>query len=186
MTGFGLKDSANSISSYHYSNVHLYDEMIYLMDNPDLESIDNLLSTNEDILHKVHTYYEVIDIYTEEKQKIETDLIVPENKEELHHVISLNDVNNNFEQIEIEKDKIAVTEKLAYALNVTEGDKLYLLINDEYKEIEIYKADVSKRDEVQRMVDYIIGKYGKIDVLINNSALSLDNSFLDKTTNKRI
>ena len=152
MTGFGLKDSANSISSYHYSNVHLYDEMIYLMDNPDLESIDNLLNTNEDILHNIHTYYEVIDIYTKEKQKIEADLIVPENKEELHHVISLNDINNNFEQIEIKKDKIVVTEKLAYALDVTEGDKLYLLINDEYKEIEIYKV-----------VENYIGNYVFID-----------------------
>ena len=28
------------------------------------------------------------------------------------------------------------------------------------KEIEIYKADVSKRDEVQRLVDYIVAKYG--------------------------
>ena len=49
------------------------------------------------------------------------------------------------------------------------------------KEIEIYKADVSKRDEVQRMVDYIIGKYGKIDVLINNAGISFVKMFTDVT-----
>lgn len=49
------------------------------------------------------------------------------------------------------------------------------------KEIEIYKADVSKRDEVQRMIDYIIGKYGKIDVLINNAGISFVKMFTDVT-----
>ena len=38
--------------------------------------------------------------------------------------------------------------------------------------IEIYKADVSKRVEVKQMVDYIIKKYGKIDALINNAGIS--------------
>ena len=49
------------------------------------------------------------------------------------------------------------------------------------KEIEIYKADVSKRDEVQRMVDYIVAKYGKIDVLINNAGISFVKMFTDVT-----
>ena len=46
-------------------------------------------------------------------------------------------------------------------------------------EIEMYKADVSKRDEVQRMVDYIVAKYGKIDVLINNAGISFVKMFTD-------
>lgn len=46
-------------------------------------------------------------------------------------------------------------------------------------EIEMYKADVSKRDEVQNMVDYIIGKHGKIDVLINNAGISFVKMFTD-------
>lgn len=152
MTGFGLRDSAKSISNYNYSNVHLYDEMIYLMENPNLDDVYSVLNSNEDITHKINTYYEVIDIYTEDKQKIETDLIVPEVKENLHHVISLNDVNNDFEKIVIQKDKIVVSEKLAQTLKVTEGDKLYLLINDEYKEIEIYK-----------IIENYIGNYVFID-----------------------
>ena len=55
------------------------------------------------------------------------------------------------------------------------------LLEKEFENIEIYKADVSKRDEVQRMVDYIIGKYGKIDVLINNAGISFVKMFTDVT-----
>ena len=32
--------------------------------------------------------------------------------------------------------------------------------------LEIYKADVSKREEVHKMINYIIDTYGKIDVVI--------------------
>ena len=35
--------------------------------------------------------------------------------------------------------------------------------------IDIYKADVSKREEAANLVKYTIQKYGKIDVLINNA-----------------
>lgn len=47
--------------------------------------------------------------------------------------------------------------------------------------IEIYKADVSKRVEVKQMVDYIIKKYKKIDVLINNAGISETKLFTDVT-----
>lgn len=47
--------------------------------------------------------------------------------------------------------------------------------------IEIYKADVSKRVEVKQMVDYIIKKYGKIDALINNAGISETKLFTDVT-----
>ena len=54
-------------------------------------------------------------------------------------------------------------------------------VNELGKEIEIYKADVSNRDEVEKMVEYIIGKYGKIDVLINNAGISFVKMFTDVT-----
>ena len=47
------------------------------------------------------------------------------------------------------------------------------------KNIEIYKADVSKREEVRKMVEYIINKYGKIDVLINNAGISFVKMFTE-------
>ena len=47
--------------------------------------------------------------------------------------------------------------------------------------IDIFKADVSKREEVKVMVDYIIEKYGKIDILINNAGIDQEKMFQDIT-----
>lgn len=51
----------------------------------------------------------------------------------------------------------------------------------ENSNIEIYKADVSKREEVHKMVKYIFEKYGKIDVLINNAGITESKMFSDVT-----
>ena len=45
--------------------------------------------------------------------------------------------------------------------------------------IEIYKADVSRREEVHKMVEGILKKYGRIDVLINNAGISENKLFTD-------
>lgn len=54
-------------------------------------------------------------------------------------------------------------------------------LKDGNENIEIYKADVSKRQEVKEMIKYIIDKYGKIDVLINNAGISEEKLFTDVT-----
>ena len=61
-------------------------------------------------------------------------------------------------------------------------------LKDELKKeninIDIYKADVSKREECKALVEYTIKKYKKIDVLINNSGISLWEPFTDLTDEK--
>ena len=47
--------------------------------------------------------------------------------------------------------------------------------------IEIYKTDITNKLEVDNMVKYIIDKYGKIDVLINNAGISQIKMFTDIT-----
>ena len=47
--------------------------------------------------------------------------------------------------------------------------------------IDIFKADVSKREQVKAMVDYTIKKYGKIDILINNAGIDQEKMFQDIT-----
>jgi 3-oxoacyl-[acyl-carrier protein] reductase len=54
-------------------------------------------------------------------------------------------------------------------------------LQKQYKNIEIYQADVSKRDEARNMIQFIINKYGKIDVLINNAGISESKVFTDVT-----
>ena len=46
-------------------------------------------------------------------------------------------------------------------------------IYDNYNnKIHVFKADVSRREEVKRLVDFCIGEFNKIDVLINNAGIS--------------
>lgn len=45
--------------------------------------------------------------------------------------------------------------------------------------IDIFKADVSNKDEVEKLVNFAIDKYKKIDVLINNAGISQIKLFTD-------
>ncbi len=47
--------------------------------------------------------------------------------------------------------------------------------------IDIFKADVSKRIEGKALVEYTIKKYGKVDILINNAGISEYKLFTDET-----
>ena len=48
-------------------------------------------------------------------------------------------------------------------------------------DIDIFKCDVSKREEVKSMVDFAIQKYGRIDVLVNNAGVDAEKLFTDIT-----
>ena len=54
-------------------------------------------------------------------------------------------------------------------------------LEKENENIEIYQADISLREEVQKMIKYIIDKYNKIDILINNAGISETKMFTDVT-----
>ena len=47
--------------------------------------------------------------------------------------------------------------------------------------IDIFKADVSNKSEIENMVEYVLKKYKKIDVLINNAGISQAKMFVDIT-----
>lgn len=54
-------------------------------------------------------------------------------------------------------------------------------LQNENPEIDIFKADVSNRNEIKQMIDYTIKKYGQIDILINNAGISENKLFTDVT-----
>lgn len=45
--------------------------------------------------------------------------------------------------------------------------------------IEIFKADVSKKQDVKKLIKYAIDKFGKVDVLINNAGIAKVQMFQD-------
>lgn len=63
--------------------------------------------------------------------------------------------------------------------NKSEDEAKKLLEQNE--NIEIYKADVSNQNEVRQMVQYVLKKYNKIDILINNAGISQIKLFTDTT-----
>lgn len=54
-------------------------------------------------------------------------------------------------------------------------------LQEQGKKIDIFKADVSKREEVKKLVNYAVEKYTKIDALINNAGISQIKLFTDIT-----
>ena len=65
--------------------------------------------------------------------------------------------------------------------NFFKSEELAHTLQSECENIDIYKADVSNRIEVQAMIDYIINKYGRIDVLVNNAGIDEYKLFTDIT-----
>lgn len=48
-------------------------------------------------------------------------------------------------------------------------------------DIDIFKADVSKRNEAKELVEYTLRKYGKVDILVNNVGISEYKMFTEET-----
>lgn len=65
--------------------------------------------------------------------------------------------------------------------NYNKSEEQAKLLQEENPQIDIYKADVSNRIEVKKMVDYVLDRYGKIDILINNAGISEWRIFTETT-----
>lgn len=74
-------------------------------------------------------------------------------------------------------------EKVGYQViaNYNKSEQKAKELQVEYNDIDIYKADVSNRKEVHEMIEYVLSKYKRIDVLINNAGISMSRVFTDVT-----
>lgn len=54
-------------------------------------------------------------------------------------------------------------------------------LNKDGINVEIFKADVSNRNEVRKMIEFVLNKFNRIDVLINNAGISEFKMFMDDT-----
>lgn len=83
-----------------------------------------------------------------------------------------------------------ITEELAkegikVVANYNKSKELAIKLKERLKkdniEIDIVKADVSKRKDIKNLVDFTLEKYGKVDILINNAGISEYKMFIDES-----
>lgn len=80
---------------------------------------------------------------------------------------------------QLAKNKIKVIAN--YNQSEKEAKELKEELKKENIEIDIVKADVSKREEAKKLVKFTLEKYKKIDILINNAGISEYKMFIDET-----
>jgi 3-oxoacyl-[acyl-carrier protein] reductase len=79
-----------------------------------------------------------------------------------------------------EKDANVV---LNYKQDKESADEVYNYIKKYNKNVVVIKADVTKRNDVKRLFDKTINKFGSIDVLINNAGINKRGYFDEITDN---
>ena len=81
--------------------------------------------------------------------------------------------------------KTLAKEGIQVVANYNNSEQKALELKKELEEeninIDVFKADVSKREEVKSLVEYTLKKYGKVDILINNAGISEYKIFTDET-----
>lgn len=66
-----------------------------------------------------------------------------------------------------------------YNKSEEKAKQLHEILTNEGLEVRIFKADVSKKEEANALVNYTIGQFENIDVLINNAGISKPSLFTD-------
>ncbi len=66
--------------------------------------------------------------------------------------------------------------------NYRASDEKAKEIKEELKDkVEIFKGDVSKREDVKKLINFTLEKFGTIDILVNNAGISQEKMFIDLT-----
>ena len=47
--------------------------------------------------------------------------------------------------------------------------------------IDVFKCDMTSENDIKKLYNYVVDKYGYIDVLVNNAAIAIDTLYEDKT-----
>ena len=81
--------------------------------------------------------------------------------------------------------KTLAKENIQVIANYNKSEEEILKLKNELEEeniqVDIKKADVSKRKEAKELVEYVLSRYGKVDILINNAGISEYKLFTEET-----
>ncbi len=81
--------------------------------------------------------------------------------------------------------KVLARKEIKIVANYNKSEEAAKELKQELEEegikIDIIKADVSKREDAKKLVEFTLNKYGKVDILINNAGISEYKLFTDET-----
>ena len=73
-----------------------------------------------------------------------------------------------------------VNKGIKVVINYKKSDNIANQMKEEFGDmVRIYRADISKREEVKGLVEYTLKEYGNIDILVNNAGISQTKLFTD-------
>ncbi len=141
LAGFGIKDAISAILPNQYEKVYQYQMQISLksdITNTELENLITTLQEKQGIKKVVQTQMTSGTLMNQNKEE-DVQIIIPQ-EENLQEVIHLADSKTK-ETVNLQDNKIAITEKVAELLNVQKGDTIILKDADE-KQHEVQISDV--------------------------------------------
>ncbi len=131
LAGFGIKDAISAILPNQYEKVYHYQMQISLksgITNTELENLMKSLQEKQGIKKIVETQMTSGTLVNKGKEQ-DVQMIIPK-EENLQEVIHLADSKTK-ETVNLQNNKIAITEKVAELINVQKGDTIILKDADE-------------------------------------------------------
>ena len=75
-----------------------------------------------------------------------------------------------------------VSKGIKVIINYKKSDTIANQMQEKFGEmVRVYRADISKRDEVKGLIAYTLQEYGNIDILVNNAGIAQTKVFTDIT-----
>lgn len=126
LTGYGIKDSITPVAKKQFENVFIYQDAVYM----DHESDDISFITNDKSIKN----YEEAYMQTVNKDGVPIDLLAVNGDDLNYDVINITDYKSH-KKINIENNKVIISDKLASIYNYKVGDKISFsdADNEEYK-----------------------------------------------------
>ena len=132
LAGFGIKDSISSLLPNQYEKIFTYDMQVALktsLSNDQINEYINTLKAKEEINEIAETYMETGTASKDDKTE-DIQIVIPKDQQELEKMIKIVDVEEE-KNIELSKDGIVITDKLAELINAKKGDIIKITTADE-------------------------------------------------------
>ena len=130
LAGYGIKDSITSLLPTQFEKVHHYDMQINLkngLENSQKEEYIGKIEKREEFKNVTEVYMNSSKVIKDGKEE-QLQIIIP--KDNIDNAITIADAKTK-EKIQLEDDKIYLTDKVAQLIGAKEGDKIIIKDNDD-------------------------------------------------------